>query len=287
MRALARWARSSQLPACLLVLASLLAGCASTPGPTRELLDARSALERARKSALARLAREELQEAAIALAQAEEAQRQSPGGPWARDSAYIAARLAERARVAAIVAADRETLASAELSLERLRANLDRRTQDARVRAERLEQAKRTRRIERQTLEDELEKAKGYRAELERQGEGTITLRVSTRRIFVENEALLLPQGRLRLKRIAAALLAGPPARVQIVVVDNEIGRTPGAERLTRLRAARIRQALENEGIPSEAIAAPIWRRGSGSTATLEITERPIVIPPTTLSLGP
>ena len=108
------------------------AGCAGiAAGPSRDLLEAQGEIGRLWASPQADLAADELAEAEAALDQAEaarDAALRGSGGRWdAEDDAYVARRMAERARIATLYEAEREALRKARGAVRRLTEDGERR----------------------------------------------------------------------------------------------------------------------------------------------------------------
>jgi len=248
----------------VLVGAVVCAGCAArtgpVPAPPRALLEAQSELGRLWVSPQADLAPSEIAEAEAALTQAEstyEAARQGIGGRWdAEDDAYVARRMAERARIATLYEAEREVLRKARGAVRRLseyselrRALLD----DLARRRRAVEEARASAAIARRTA---LERARREGDELVERPEGLL-FRVASERLFLPGTSLLRDGAEERLDALAEALRSGPACDVLLQVLDDVPGERISPERLAWRRWTRIHDTLVARGVPSEAFARP------------------------------
>jgi hypothetical protein len=232
----------------LVFLSALSAGCVRA-AVSEDLLQARDAAERARRSPTAQSASLTLYQAEVALAEAERAEE--AGSRMAKAQAYVARRKAEQARIEGLYAAQKEAAAGARAAIERLRRNLARRAEAADVDVRRREEEARRHEAARPVLRQALEKAHGGRGELSWDQE-MIRLRLPSEAVFQSYLPFLQRGADKRLAAIAEAIRTGPPCAVWIRVLDDVEGLTMDRRRLARRRAARIREALMEHGVPAE-----------------------------------
>jgi outer membrane protein OmpA-like peptidoglycan-associated protein len=236
-------------PALLaLILGALSAGCVRE-ATSKDLLHAEDAVERARRSPTAERAKLALYQAEVALA---EAKREAEAGSrMAKAQAYVARRRAERASIEGLYAAEKEAIVMAHAAIARLRLNLERRADAAVEEDRRLEEEARRSEAARPALQRALEKARGGRGELTGDAE-MIRLRLPSEILFESYMPVLQRGADRRLAAIAEAIRMGPPCAVWIRVLDDVDGLTMDRRLLSRRRAARIREALMEHGVPAD-----------------------------------
>lgn len=262
---------------------AILAGCAAMAcapvdaRPPRDLVAASSALARAEASPFA-------EEAAAAIADAEaaleEAEREAVEHPRrAADSAYVARRMAERARFAAQYEAEREALEKARAAALRLGAELERREAEARAIAARekaLAEASAARQKARRAA---LEGARGEVGVVLERGEGFV-FRLPAEALFLPGTSLLRDGAVPRLAALAAALRNGAPCDVRIDVVEDVEGFRTRADLLASRRRTRVHDLLRAYGIPAAAFARPLRHPPCGTQVDVVVIERPISVAP-------
>ncbi len=258
----------------------LCAGCASSPRPPPDLAAARAELRRARIATGHRgptggaedaWSGTELREAEEAMREAELFARELAGRPEAYDAAYVARRRAERARIAAVHAADLEALDDARRAAARIRQNLARRQDALREEAERRERVRREHAAAAEALWAGLEDTQGSSGELFRDG-AAIVLSIPADLVFWWRTSHLQPSVASRLDGIAAAIAAGPRVRVLVRVFDDKGSLGEDAPSVARRRAARVRDAFVARGLAPDAVAVE-GEAGPERSVELVITE--------------
>jgi outer membrane protein OmpA-like peptidoglycan-associated protein len=251
---------------CLSLLGA--AGCATLSGPRtpsgpeaappaaatpRALAAAREELLRAGASPLTGEVAEAWGAAEEALAAAEAA----ADHPGAEDAAYVALRMAERARLTALYVADRQALEKARATVRRLGEEKDRRdaffaglAHDRRAAAEARIQARAEHRAA-------LEEARSAGGELLELPEGLL-FRLPAEALFLPGTSLFRDGADDRLTTLAAALLRPPAGDVYLRVLDDVEGTRTDPARLAARRRARVHDALLAHGVPADAfVPAP------------------------------
>lgn len=267
-----------------LVVAWAAAGCATVGSPP-ELITARQALARAQARAVGRYAPYELKRAEAALAQAEAVQRAAPRSDAATDEAIAAERASEKARVASRVARGVEALEQARRRAERLRVNVARSEQASRERERRERDDTRVRVERRRAQVDALAKLQGFVGDVRHEGE-TSTVVVPARVLFVIGASKFRPGALQRLQAIADALAEGPSYRVLVDVTASAIGLgDTSSYRLAKQRAARIREVLQDCGVPFESLVIT-HRAGETSLVRMVVSERPLALVPVSSVVG-
>jgi outer membrane protein OmpA-like peptidoglycan-associated protein len=261
-----------------------VAGCAGAPPPpARDLVEAQGELGHVWASPQAELAPGEMAEAEAALAEAE----RGAGAGWdAADDAYVARRMAERAHLAVLYAAEREALFRARGAVRRLR-------DDVRRRRAFFEDLARRRRAEAEARarvaaarRAALERARGPGAEILARPEGLL-FRLASEPIFLPGTSLLRDGAEARLDALAAALRAGPACDVRVQVLDDADGFRAEPDRLASRRAKRVRDTLRAGGVPGDAFVAPLRQAPCGTQIDVLVIERPVVLPQEAPAGGP
>jgi outer membrane protein OmpA-like peptidoglycan-associated protein len=232
--------------------AAALVGCAARP-PVPALVDARVAIGAARSSPYAGKALDELREAEDALDRAEASSASARGDAVA--DAYVARRKAERAAIAGQIAADLELLGQAREEVGRLRAAVDRLEAERAARRKRDREDAIARRRGLEALQGDLERACGEGADLHVEAEGPV-LEIAAKYLFKPGLTELSERGEQRFAAILAAVRAAPLVRVAIVVTDSSGGVGANAGALARRRAARLRDAFVEQGVPPDLVTA-------------------------------
>jgi outer membrane protein OmpA-like peptidoglycan-associated protein len=229
------------------------------------------------------LAPSEIAEAEAALTQAEstyEATVRGIGGRWdAEDDAYVARRMAERARIATLYEADREVLREARGAVRRLTEYGERRSallDDVARRLRAVEEAHAHAVTARRTA---LDRARRAGDEIVERPEGLL-FRVASERLFIAGTSLLRDGADERLDALAEALRDGPACDVLLQVLDDVPGEHISPERLAWRRWNRLHDALVARGVPSEAFARPLRYAPFGTQVDVLVIERPVAPPP-------
>lgn len=255
-------------------VAALALGCAAPPRTPADLPAARAALEEARRSPFAAEAREALLDASASLARAERDQRREPGSPEAFDSAYVALRDAERARVSGLYAAERAALAAQRAAVSRREQEIVERDARAREQARQLDAHRRAREARDAARREALARA-NTGGSIERDPAGT-RLRISADAVFWPGSAVVRVDSYASLGAIAAALRAGPPCSVTIEVLDDAEGYGLDPRALAHRRKIRLVEALTARGVRADVFEPSTRRPPRGVELDIVITEQAI-----------
>ena len=267
-------------PALPLLLALALAGCAAQESlPPRDLVAATHALAVAQASPYADAATEELADAEALLTAAERDQALRPTSFRAADSAYLARRAAELARLAGVYAADREALDKARSAAENLRAALVRR--DALIAAveRRREDDTQARAALHRAHLRALETARGLDAEIVERPDGLV-FRLSVEQTFLPGTSLLRTGADDRLASLARALASAPrPLEIRLQVLDDLPGAGTGAALLAARRLQRLHDVLRRRGVPAGVFLAPRRHPPPGAQVDVLVEDPPVLVP--------
>jgi outer membrane protein OmpA-like peptidoglycan-associated protein len=255
-----------------------LTACATTTPP--ELVDARAAYTRAAYGPTARLASNELNEAAKALSRANAEFEQHPKSKDVDDYAYIAKRKVERAESKARLELAQQRRSQLKAQLEQARAEASRRQQtlaqgQATAAQQRLdEQRARLAQTEQQLQQREAEiaeeraareqaenQAREVAARLEkiasvRREPRGVVVTLSGSLLFASGRSDLLPQARLKLDEVAQALQQAPSQSVVIEGHTDAVGEDAYNLHLANLRADTVRQYLISRGLDAQRISS-------------------------------
>jgi outer membrane protein OmpA-like peptidoglycan-associated protein len=238
------------------------------------LAQARAEMARAAQPPLLGRARSAWTEAEQALAEAERAEEDGPGAK-AEDAAYVALRMAERARLSALYEAERDALEHARATVRRLAEDDARReallADAARRQQETAHALAAAREARRRALEDVRDGAGGDM--IERQ-EGLL-FRFSTKAIFLPGTSLLRDGARERLAALAAALRRPPACDVRLQVIADIAGQHTSAAILAERRIMRVHDTLLAHGVADEAFLAPLHHPPAGTQVDVLVVERP------------
>lgn len=252
----------------LLGVASL-AGCASTPTPPRELVEARTTFQRASQGPAARLALVDLHNAQGDLDRAERSFTDDPTSDVTRDLSYVALRRAQTVEARGdTLHADQEReraerdqasltgqqLAQTQTALQSSQTQLQN-TQQTVVQTQEQLAAERTRReaAERQAAAA-LESLRRVAAVREEQRGTVITL--SGQVLFATGESQLLPIAQQRLDQVARALIDQGPRHLVVEGHTDSRGSPESNQALSLARAQSVRTYLISRGIPEGQIEA-------------------------------
>ncbi len=254
---------------CSALGAASLAGCASTPTPPPELVQARAAYGSASRSPASTLALVDLYNARGDLTRAEESFAAEPGSDATRDIAYIAHRraLAVEAR-GYMLEADRrvetarrdgvaltsERLGVAQTALADVRMQLQTTRLDAtQSQAQLAEERGRREAAERQAAAamESLRRVADVREE-----QRGVVITLSGEVLFTTGQSTLRPVAQRRLDQVASALV-NQGARGLIVEGHTDArGAAAANQQLSLTRAQTVRTYLITRGIPEGAIQA-------------------------------
>jgi outer membrane protein OmpA-like peptidoglycan-associated protein len=223
-----------------LVFSVCLLGCASTP--PKELVDARSAYQKAAHGPAARYSPAELHTAQESLKLAESSFEDDGDSDVTRDQAYMALRQTQLADTQARIVQNQAAL---EASKER--AEQQRGTQLADAQKQLADEAAR-----RKAAEESLAQL----AQVKQEERGTV-ITLSGSVLFPSDKAELLPEAQQRLAEVAKALNSQSP-NAQIVIEGHSDGKgskTYNLE-LSARRAEAVRNYLVTQGIASNRISS-------------------------------
>jgi outer membrane protein OmpA-like peptidoglycan-associated protein len=247
-----------------------LLACSSSL-PPNELVDARSAYEKARTGAAAHLKPELLHEAKVALDQAEAAFNDDGVADRTRDLAYIAQRKSELAvavagQAAAIAEKDQAArdlislqtkgLQRAQGELSQTREQLARTGEKLQMTGQQLDQERKAREEAEKNARDAMDKvsvAAGLVVREEPRGT-VITLPASL--LFQSARADLLPTARDKLDKVAEALKNQADHKIVVEGHTDSQGTEPSNLELSQRRAQGVRDYLVSRGVPGDAISS-------------------------------
>jgi outer membrane protein OmpA-like peptidoglycan-associated protein len=257
------------LALCSALGAASLTGCASTPTPPPELLQARAAYGRASRSPAATLALVDLHNAQGDLTRAEESFAAEPTSDATRDISYVAERRAQTVEARGFML---EADARAEAA-RRDGAALTRQSLGAAQRALASTQMQlQTTRLDANESQAQLTEERGRREAAERQAAAAmeslrrvasvreeqrgVVITLSGEVLFATGQSTLLPIAQRRLDQVARALI-DQGARGLIVEGHTDARGAPDAnQQLSLTRAQTVRAYLITRGIPDGAIQA-------------------------------
>lgn len=246
-----------------------LTGCATSATAPRELVEARSAFERARNGPAARVALVDLHNARQSLETAEQQFTRDPEAPATRDYAYIALRRAEiaNARANGIVAEEQRSASEAQAQqLQRQQLA----TAQSQVRnAQGQLQAERQARV---GAETQLQVSEQARAQAEREAAAALAslrqmasvreeqrgmvITLSGEVLFATGESTLLPIAQQRLDQVAQALQTQGPRRILIEGHTDSRGNASTNQVLSQARAQAVRSYLMTRGLTGDMVEA-------------------------------
>ena len=227
---------------CVASLSALAAvGCAS-PGPTRELVAARTTYNQAVHGVAGKEAPEKLYDAKKALTYAEWVHDEEPGSREERHNGYIALRLTQAAMVEGQARRAQRDLAAQRGQLEATRRALAQIQQTS---------AETTR------TEDVVALCRARLAQLRESDEG-LTLSLSGAVLFAFNKATLLPSAERVLNEVATALKTDKQSNRTLTVVGHtdSVGTDAANQALSLARAQAVRNYLIANGVSPNRIRA-------------------------------
>ena len=215
----------------------LLAGCAAVA--PQELVDARSAYQRASVGPAAQLAPAELHKAQAALVLAEKSFEKDPKSYKTRDLAYVAERKAQLAAASGVMAVDKERKADADAAFGKKQTEL-------------VKQGK-------EDLSDSQARTAAALAELARLGaveeeERGLVVTLSGSILFRSGESTLLPTAHEKLDQMTGALLAVGGRNLIVEGYTDSQGSASYNQRLSERRADSVRDYIVMRGYPSDRI---------------------------------
>ena len=253
---------------------AIAAGCgAHNPGPSQELLQARSEYARAEHSTAIVDAPNSLERARVTLSAAEEAYQDDPGSQQERELAYMAIRRAQAAIADGNArAAQRDAEAAQELlrrrtaeaarALDRAKAQADaaRAQADAATRqAQHEELQRRVSDEERELAERERDQAIEAMRELGKvaKQDRSLVLTMPAEVMFADDSATLLPTAKDKLDQLAKTLQElGTEQSFVIEGHTDSRGSDAYNHKLSQLRAMAVRGYLIDRGVDPDRITA-------------------------------
>jgi outer membrane protein OmpA-like peptidoglycan-associated protein len=247
-----------------IVWASILLTACGTTMPPRELLDARSAFEKAKASEATQLKPESLHEARVALDQAEAAYQDDASSYRTRDLSYIAERKAELAmslagRAAALAQKDqaaRDLLSAQAQSLQKAQGELTQTRQQLAAAGASLEQERKARQEAERRARDAMDRlAVAAALAVKEEPRGTvITLPGAV--LFPSGKWDLLPGAQEKLNQVAEALKNQADHRMIVEGHTDSQGNESSNLELSQRRAQSVREYLVSRGVPGDIISA-------------------------------
>lgn len=242
---------------CLLALALTWCACGDA-APSRRLLDARAAFERARIGKAAQYAPADLHTAKVALTAAEEASEDDPQSPETLTLAYVALRTAELVEAKANTKSAEAELGRTEEEYQRLtEAEMARaRGELARTQEELLAERKARTAAEERYGEAMRKLAEAAAVNVKQESRGTVIVLPGSV-LFRSGESALAPAAQQKLTLIAGTL--APQAEEHDIVVEGHTdsrGSRSDNMQLSRQRAQVVVNFLVARGVPVDAISA-------------------------------
>lgn len=228
---------------------ALGAGCAHQP--SKELLDAREAYDRASNGPAARFNPGELHEAQTALEHANQEYATDPGSDFTKDVAYIALRKAEIADIDGKIIEANQQRAEAEQRVKELTqqqlAHTQRKVKDVSQSLEADRQA-------RARAEQQAREALSEIAKVRSDSRGVV-ITLTGGVLFASGKSTLFPSAREKLDQVAEALKRTEGDLIVEGHTDS-LGSTALNRRLSQARADTVRSYLIDRGVPAERIRA-------------------------------
>jgi outer membrane protein OmpA-like peptidoglycan-associated protein len=254
-----------------LVGASILLAACGGSLPPRELVDARSAYEKAKTGQAAQLKPEVVHEAKVALDQAEQSFADDPNSDRTRDLSYIAERKSElavaqagqSAAVAARDQAQRDLMTLQAQGLQRAQGELSKTQQQLAAAGEKLsmtgkqlEEEKAARALAEKRARDAMDKlAVAAALAVKEEPRGTvITLPGAV--LFPTAKWDLLPGATAKLDQVAEALKNQADHKMIVEGHTDSQGNESSNMELGTRRAQSVRDYLVSRGVPSEIISS-------------------------------
>jgi outer membrane protein OmpA-like peptidoglycan-associated protein len=243
-------------------LGLFVAACGSS-APSRELVDARKAYDRAARARAAELTPASLLSARQALDAAEKAHKNDPGSERERSYAYVAKRRSELAIVYGDTQYERMEQQRAEQDYAKLqdslRASATANLEDSRERVESLNAALKEQSA--RTADAELRARSALAslnqiAQVKEESRGTV-ITLSGQVLFLTGKADLMPTARDALSRVAKALKdAEGDEAITIEGHTDSRGNEDENRELSQKRAENVREYLVSQGIDAQRVKA-------------------------------
>jgi outer membrane protein OmpA-like peptidoglycan-associated protein len=260
--------------ACALALVAPIVGC-GTSRPPQQLLDARTAYQKASTAPGASMIGGDLYEARQALDAAEQAYKQEGANDEkTKTLAYVAHRkaIAAQGKAETVQALEEKRTALAEFERFRdsqaaaARQQLDREKERLEMERQRVESERQARIAAEQKVQEALEQIEGLQASQSERGY-VLTLPAT---IAFGARGELTPEGKKRLAEIAQAV-KDDPRRLTIVGHTDSTGPKQANKRVSEQRAKAVRDFLVGEGVDE----ARIRTQGMGSEQPIADNTKP------------
>jgi outer membrane protein OmpA-like peptidoglycan-associated protein len=236
-------------------VALVVAGCASTM-PPRELVDARTAYQRAEAGGLpAQLVPAELHGAKKALEQAESSFQSDGDSAQTRDLAYVAQRKAEQVEVLASEASDAKQREQANARAAQLRVSNVQRTQTELARTKDTLGREKMARAEAEKRAKEAMDNLARIAAIKQDDRGTV-ITLSGSVLFATGKFELLPIAQEKLTQVAEALKEQEDATIVVEGHTDSVGASSMNQELSQNRARSVRDFLVSRGLPADRVSA-------------------------------
>lgn len=246
-------------PRRIILLTLILAACGTTM-PPKELLDARSAYDKAKAGEASQLKPETLHEAKVALDQAEAAYLDDATSDRTRDLSYVAERKAELAVALAgqSAAAAQKDQASKDM-IQNLRAaqgELSTTKQQLAAAGEKLEVERKARQDAEKRARDAMDKlAVAAALAVKEEPRGTV-ITLPGNVLFSSGKWDLLPGAQEKLDHVADALKNQADHRMVVEGHTDSQGTESSNVELSMKRAQAVREYLVSRGVPADIISA-------------------------------
>lgn len=235
--------------ACVSSLLALVVGCASST-PPQELLNARTAYDKASHGPAAALAPADLENARQALAVAEKSEKEDPSAPKTRDLSYVAERRSLQAMAIGRAMEDQKAHADADAAFKQTRDQQLTQTQAALTEQTQKTAAEQAARMSAEARARDAVQKLSQLASIKEDTRGTmITLSGSV--LFASNKSDLLPDARERLNQVANVLKEQPDMSFTVIGHTDSQGNDEFNRALSQRRADSVRDYLVSRGVDS------------------------------------
>jgi outer membrane protein OmpA-like peptidoglycan-associated protein len=252
----------------VLVSAGLFGGCMTATAP-RELVNARTAYQRASSGVTAQVAPAELHVARLALVQAEASFQDDPDSYQTRDLAYVAERKVQLAEATASIAMEQRRQAQAGVDYQATQGQIVEETTEERDLARTaLAASQRSGAVTAQQLsaEQQARAAADQRAAVAMAALAELAavkdeprgmvITLSGSLLFASNQSTLLPEARTRLDQVAAVLLTTSERTLTVEGHTDSRGSDSDNLGLSQRRADAVRDYLVSRGYEADLIQA-------------------------------
>lgn len=237
-------------------------GCASKQPPP-ELIDARTAYQRAQGGPAGQLNPAGLYEARRSLEAAERKQDDDPGSDQARNMAYVAGRKAQLADANGRTALARTQAQQAQIALQNMeqsqlaaaRGQLTDAQRRLQANAAQLDQERNARAEAERRAQQAVESLTAI-ASVKQNQEGATVITLSGSVLFETGKSDLMPAARQRLDQVAEAMKQMNGRNATVLGFTDSVGSDQNNQRLSQKRAEAVREYLVSRGVSSDAIRA-------------------------------